>query len=333
MTKPKGLFILEPSSFEMIYGPDERRDIHALVDIPDRAFSAKEIAGCANMLREADVIFSGWGAPRLDAEFLDMAPDLKAFFYGAGSVKYILTDEFWQRNIAITSAVTANAIPVAEYAHAQIILSLKRVWWFMRETHRLGAYPASPLEILGAYDSTVGLLSLGTIGRMVCKRLAQSNVHLIAYDPLIPPEQARALNVELVSKEELFQRSDVISIHTPWLKETEGMVNRRLLRMMKKGAVLINTARGALINEPDLIEVLQSRPDLMALLDVTHPEPPQKGSPFYSLPNVLLTPHLAGSVNRECRRMGRLMVEEVRRFLEGRPLRWQLTRDRSLISA
>ena len=336
MTKPKGLFILDPSYFDTIYGPAERRDIHALLDIPDRAYSSEEAVACPGLLQETEIIISGWGGPLLTQEFLVLVPNLKAFFYGAGTLKCSVTDVFWEKNIPITSAATANAVPVAEFAHAQIILSLKRVWWYMRELRRIEEWPpmsSSKAKVPGGYGSTVGLFSLGVIGRMVSEKLKQNELHVLAYDPFVSAEDAAELGVELVSMEELFQRSDVVSIHAPWLKETEGIIGKRLLSLMKREATLINTARGALINEAEMVEVLQSRPDLFVLLDVTHPEPPPKGSPLYKLPNVALTPHIAGSVTNECRRMGRLTVNEIERFLSGRPLQWQVLPEMTKVSA
>ena len=91
----------------------------------------------------------------------------------------------------------------------------------------------------------------------------------------------------------------------------------------------INTSRGAVVHETEMIEELTKRPDILAVLDVTHPEPPAEGSPLYTLPNVILTPHMAGSIGPECRRMGRYMVEELQRYCAGQPLRWALTREQA----
>ena len=130
-----------------------------------------------------------------------------------------------------------------------------------------------------------------------------------------------------MSLEELFCTCDVVSLHTPNLPQTRGMITGGLLRSMKPGATFVNTARGAVVREAEMVEVLRERPDLWALLDVTDPEPPVEGSPLYSLPNVLLTPHIAGSLGPECRRMGRYMVDELRRYLAGEKLRWQVTKE------
>jgi phosphoglycerate dehydrogenase-like enzyme len=125
----------------------------------------------------------------------------------------------------------------------------------------------------------------------------------------------------------------VVSLHTPWLPETEGLVNAALLRSMIPGSTLINTARGAIINESDLITVLGERADMQVILDVTHPEPPANGSPLYQLPNVLMTPHIAGSIDRECARMGMTMIDECARILSGEPPRYAISREKSLLMA
>ncbi len=127
--------------------------------------------------------------------------------------------------------------------------------------------------------------------------------------------------------EEVFARCDVVSLHAPHLKETEGMITGRHLRSMQPGATFINTSRGAVVREGEMIDALREWPDLCAVLDVTAPEPPAADSPLYDLTNVVLTPHIAGSMHGECRRMGRYMLEELRRYLRGEPLLWRIDRE------
>jgi len=333
MTKPKGIYILDPNIFDTIYGSKERRELQQLLDIPDRVFSADEAKNCPALLEDVEVIFSSWGGPRLDAPFMTQVPRLKAFFYGAGSVRSIVTDEFWEKNIPITSAASANAIPVAEFTHAQIMLSLKRLWWCMRETQRMGSWPDSRWDVPGAYGSTVGIVSLGLIGRMVREKLRSSDVQVLAYDPYISTETAESLDVKMVSLKELFSHSDVVSVHTPLLKATEGIIGRELLLSMKKNATFINTARGMLVKEEEMLEVLQERADLFAVIDVACSEPPEKGSLLYSLPNIVMTPHISGSIRTECGRMGRFMVEELKRYLHGEPFIYQVSPQMAMISA
>ena len=165
------------------------------------------------------------------------------------------------------------------------------------------------------------------IGRLVAERLKTHDLEVLAYDPFVNQEKANALclGVRMVSLEELFATCEVVSLHAPNLPETRGMISTTLLASMKFGATFVNTARGAIVDEVGLVETLQSRPDLCAVLDVTYPEPPVEGSPLYTMPNVVLTPHIAGSLGDECYRMGQFAIEECRRFLAGRELLWSVS--------
>jgi len=324
--KPTALYILDPGNFEVIYGPVEQTAIAGQVQLLGAPLARQKCAEYPAQLREVELIFSGWGAPVMDEKFLAAAPKLKAVFYGSGSIRSFVTEAFWNRGIVITSAYAANAIPVVEYTVAVILLSLKHFWRHAAAAKSQNRSSRST-PVPGAYRSTVGVVSLGMIGRQVCERLLAHDVRVLAYDPFATPAQAAALNVELCPLAEVFQRADVVTLHTPWLKETEGLITGAHFAAMKPGATFINTARGAIVRETELVEVLTRRPDLQAVLDVTYPEPPKPGSPLYTLPNVVLTPHIAGSMDNECRRMGHYMVEELSRYLAGQPLKWQITRE------
>jgi phosphoglycerate dehydrogenase-like enzyme len=322
----KGLFVLGPGNFERIYSPADQQRIRQQVEIYAPPQTANDVIANRAILQDADVIFSGWGGPRMDTDFLNAAPNLKAVFYGAGSIRSLVTDAFWGHGIIITSAAAANAIPVAEFTLAQIILSLKRAWFYVLEGKRSGQWVARQ-PVPGAYGSTVGLISLGLIGRRVAELLRPFDVRVIAYDPFFSAQAVADLGVELVSLDEVFSRADVVSLHTPWLPETVGIITGAHFAQMKHNSTFINTARGAIVREDEMIAVLQQRPDIYALLDVTYPEPPAAGSPLYSLPNVILTPHIAGSLDAECWRMGHYMVEELERYLKGEPLRYAITQE------
>ncbi len=278
----------------------------------------------AEPLSTTDVIISTWGMPGLDADFLKAAPALKAVFYAAGSVKGFVTRECWDRGIVVSSAWAANGIPVAEYSLGTILLSLKRFWHFSRMSREGGS--SRDLHVPGAYHSKVGLVSLGAVGRATARMLHPLEVVLLGHDPFLPGEQAAELGISLVSLQELFRECDVISLHAPWIPATERMITGELISSMKEGATLINTSRCAVIAEDEMIEVLRRRPDLSAVLDVTWPEPAAQDSPLRSLPNVVLTPHIAGSLQRECARMGSWMADELQRFVAGEPLRYGINR-------
>ncbi|MEZ4735939.1 MAG: hydroxyacid dehydrogenase [Caldilineaceae bacterium] len=331
-SKFKGIFLLNTDAYDKIYGPAQRAALARAVDLYAPPQTTQSVAENPAILHDAELIFSGWGMPRMDEAFLAHTPNLKAVFYGAGSIKSCTTDAFWARNIPITSSYAANAVPVAEFTLAQILLCLKKTWQHALAIKLDSAYH-SKLRVPGGYGSTVGIISLGMIGRMVCRHLQRFDLKVLAYDPFVQPTDAAALGVELCSLEEIFQRADVVSLHTPWLPETVGLITGAHLAAMKEGATFINTARGAVVCEAEMIAVLQQRFDLLAVLDVTYPEPPAAGSPLYTLPNVILTPHIAGSMDAECQRMGQIVVEELTRFLASEPLQWSITREQAAVMA
>lgn len=271
------------------------------------------------VLEGVDVLITGWGAPVLDANLLSRAPRLRAVLVAAGSVRHLTTPEFWARGITVVSAAAANAVPVAEFSLAQILLGLKQVHRLTREVALDRAFPHDP-RVPGGYGSRVGLFGLGQIGRLVAEHLRHFDVEVLACDPVIGPAAARELGVRLTGIEELFGTCDVVSVHAPLLPETEGLVGAQLVSLLPEGATLINTARGAVLDERAVTGVLRDRPDLTAVLDVTWPEPPEPSSPLFTLPNVLLTPHLAGAMGRERARLGELVRDELRRLVRGEPL-------------
>ena len=325
--KPKTLYILNESSFEKIYGPEEQAAIAEMCDVFAPVQTRQSIAENPAILKDVEFIFSGWGGPLFDKAFLDNAPNLRAVFYGAGSIRAMMTPEFWARNITITSSWCANAVPVSEVTLAEILLSLKLAWRRIFTIKREKSYANARYDCPGIYKSTVALISLGMIGRKVAKLLQAFDLKVIAYDPFAKQADAEELGVELVSLADAFKRADVVSLHTPWLKETEKMITEAHLRSMKQNATFINTSRGAIVDEPALYKVLADRPDLTAVLDVTYPEPPPADSPLYTLENVVLTPHIAGSLSGECRRMGQYAIDECRRYLKGEKLLYKVTQE------
>ncbi|MFO7611155.1 MAG: hydroxyacid dehydrogenase [Clostridia bacterium] len=340
--KKKAIYILDENAFDKIYGCDERSRISDLVDICADPLTAGMAREKPDLLSDCEIIISGWGGPCIDKCFLQKAPRLEAVFYGAGSIRGIVTPDFWDFGIIITSSWAANAIPVAEYTFAQIILCLKNAFAlnkiycndfipsegsFKQSFQRHTGYFEEGKMLHGAYGTTVGIISLGMIGRMVCERLSSLDVRIVAYDPYADRDYAKSKGIELLSLEDLFKFCHVISLHAPWLPATEKMINKEHFQSMMPGAAFINTARGAIVDEAAMIEVLLERQDLTAVLDVTHPEPPGAGSKLYSLENVFLTPHIAGSVDDECRRMGKYTVDELERYINGEKLKYRITKD------
>jgi phosphoglycerate dehydrogenase-like enzyme len=322
-------FILGASAFADIYGEESLRSISPPARLLAPPCTASQLqAAPPSWLADVEVLFTGWDAPRLDGELLARMPRLRAVFYGAGSIRPIASDALWERGIVVASAAALNAQPVVEFTLGAILLSFKRAWHHARlvRTER-GYEPLRALPVPTGWGATVGLVSLGLIGRRVAEQLRAYDVRVLAHDPLLPADQWAELGATPASLADIFDRADIISLHTPLLPETVGFIDAGLLGRLRPGATLINTARGGLIRENDLVAALLARPDVQAILDVTDPEPPVRESPLYDLPNVFLTPHIAGSIGAECRRMGRAMVDEFHRYVRGDPLHHRVTRE------
>jgi len=324
--RPKGIYILDEDPYDMIYAPRERAAIAELIDLHPLRLDNNTWQDALDVLTEVEVIMSGWGMVNMDEAFLKAVPNLKHVFYGAGSVRYFYSQAALETDIGISSAWQANAIPVIEFSHAAILLSLKKIWRCNRMLQESRTWK-KPIPIPGAFRSTVGLVSLGVIGRGVAERLKSHDLTVTAYDPYLSDSEADKLGITKVSLEQLFSESDIISLHTPLLPATRGMVTRELLLSMKPNASLLNTSRGGIIDEAALVDVLRERQDVDAFIDVIIDEEDCSANPIFDLPNAFLTPHIAGSIDNECQRMGEYMLDELKCYLAGEPLKYLVTRE------
>ncbi|MEI5102529.1 hydroxyacid dehydrogenase [Streptomyces sp. PmtG] len=270
------------------------------------------------VLARVELLVTGWGCPPLDASVLAAAPRLRAVVHTAGSVREHITDACWRRGVAVSSAAAANALPVAEYTVAMILLTGKRVLERARSftAERRREDPMRTPRAIGNYGRTVGILSASHIGRGVIERLRPYDMEVLLHDPYVDAREAAALGVRAVGLQDLFTDSDTVSVHTPLLPATRGLVSRELLASMRRDAVLINTARGAVVDQDALTEVVTAG-RIRAVLDVTEPEVLPPGHPLWDCANVLLTPHLAGSQGNEWCRLSDLAVSEVARWAAG----------------
>jgi phosphoglycerate dehydrogenase-like enzyme len=278
-------------------------------------------------LADVEVVLGHWGCPRLDADALAKLRGLRLFAYAAGSVKEggTVTPDVFDRGITVTTGAAINAVPVAEYTLAVILLANKGAF-LARERLRDGDGPEASPDPVGNVDKRVGIVGASRTGRRLVELLRPFALEVVVHDPYLADDDATELRVEPVTIDELLRTSDVVTIHAPLTPETEGLIGAPELAAMKDGAVLINTARGRLVETTDLeAELATGR--ISAVLDVTWPEPLDPGSPLLRLPNAFVTPHVAGSMGSELRRLTDAAIDEVARYVRGEPPAHAITAD------
>lgn len=321
MTRPVVAITIGQAHYRRMFSAAALEDLAAAADVVhhpgDEPASQQELL---SVLASADACITGWGVAQLDADVVAAAPRLGHMAHMGGSVKRFVSDAVWARGIRVTSAAITLARDVAETTLGLMIVGRKRIWPLGHHVRDGGWRDSSAWDQWDARElhrSTVGLVGAGNVGRHVIDLLSPFSVTVLVADPYLSDEEAESLGVERVVLAELMERSDVVSIHAPDTAQTRHMVGADELRRLGDGAVLINTARGGIIDEAALIDEL-STGRIFAFLDVTDPEPPAPDSPLRHLENVVVTPHIAGCIDN-CHRMGELAVEEVRRYLAGEP--------------
>ncbi|MFI8891189.1 hydroxyacid dehydrogenase [Streptomyces paradoxus] len=317
---PRAVFAMDPVHLPLLFPPPLMERLRRTADI-DPGLVVRDFADPAGAaaLASTQVLITGWGCPHLDAGVLAAAPGLGAVLHAAGSVRSLVGEALWEHGVKVSSAVTGNALPVAEYTLAMILLLGKDTFDHRERFRRTHTYPG-PAETAatGNLGRRVGVIGASRVGRRLLELLRPFDLTVLLHDPYVSPAEAAALGAESLSLEDLLRHSDIVSLHAPDIPATHHMLDRDRLALVRDGGVLVNTARGALVDHEALTDELVSG-RLNAVLDVTDPEPLPAGSPLYHLPNVFLTPHIAGSLGNELERLGRIVVEELERLAAGVP--------------
>lgn len=316
--RPNLVLAMRPDVLDLVLPAPLRARLDTLATVhPDLVTDFA--AAPPDVLAATAVLLTGWGCPPLDTAVLARTPRLAVVLHAAGSVKGHVRPEVWQRGITVSSAADANAAPVIEFTLATIWLAARRTLGTAADYTR-GRLPTYA-DRRGADGAVVGVIGASRIGRGVITRLlaAPADFRVLLADPYVSPAQATALGVELVTLDDLCRTSDIVTVHAPDLPETHHLLNAHRLRLLKNGAALINTARGRLIDTAALThECTTGRLD--AYLDVTEPEPLPPTHPLHTLPNVLLTPHIAGCQGTEVQRLGSYALDELTRWTHHAPL-------------
>lgn len=320
--RPKLAFAYDPVYTERVFAPEQLSRLAGRCELLSLDPMLRlDTPGARALLAETEILVTAWGAPQIDAATLAAAPNLKLIAHAAGSVKYFIAPEVVAA-VTVTTASAANAVPVAEFTLAAILFANKRVLEF-RDIYRserahLRKHPLMASNI-GNYRKIIGIIGASRIGLKTIELLAPFDFDVLLCAERTTPEQAAALGAELVELDELMARSDVVSLHEPALPSTRGLIDARRLGLMRDGTTFINTARGSIVDQTALQRELVSG-RIYAVIDVTEPEVLEATSPLYDLPNLLLTPHIAGAAGVERERLGTMIVDEIIRYTAGEPL-------------
>ena len=241
-------------------------------------------------LSVADAVIAG--GERITASILDRLPRLRVIARNGVGYDRVDIPAATARKVVVTITPTAVHEAAAEHALALLFAVSKNIIVGDRAT-RAGQWPRDLIEPIRG--KTIGILGLGRIGRSMAVRSAALGMTVIAHDPIPDEGFAQEHNIQLVDFDTLVARCDVLTIHCPNTSDTVGMIDRNVFEKMKPNAILINTARGPIVNESDLIAALRDGTIKAAGLDVYEVEPPAKDNPLFELDNVVLTPHSAGA--------------------------------------
>lgn len=302
MEKRKVLCIPTESHIKRVFRKETLERLKRRFDVTfnekGRDYTSEEVA---DKIEGFDGLITGWGSPPLTEPVFENADRLRIIAHSAGSIRHILSRDIVQRyilprKICVCNAVKAIAYNVAESTIGLLIMTSRR---FLDHVNSIREKPvwrdtAIPWNTQTLNGSTVGIVAASTVGREVIRLLQPFDVEILVYDPYLSEWEAGRLNVKKTTLEELFKRADFVTVHVPVTEETIHMINGRHLKLLRDGAVLVNTSRGKVIDHEALLKECETG-RIMVALDVTDPEPLPPNSPFRKLKNVIITPHISGA--------------------------------------
>ena len=324
------LVAITPQLYHDLFDPDADNALRDLVEVTfpttERNLTEAELA---QLLPGHALVLTGWGTPTFSAAVRAAATDLKLVAHSAGSIKKLLPPPVFEQGIAVTHAAAAIAPAVAEMTVLLILLSLRQAHQLDRQMKAGTPWAEAKSAGMGqeVAGQRVGVVGAGYTGRELCWRLNGLRAEVLVYDPYLTPQRAAELGVTKVERlNDLFRDCPIITMQAPPTAETARMVGAEQLALLRDGGIFINTARSLTVDQEALLAEFQSG-RIHGALDVFDEEPLPVDSPFRRLENVIITPHIAGASQQARRRQGRYIVDEIRRFLQEKPLHFAVTRD------
>ena len=307
--------------------PQARAYLEARFDVVynplDRHLKAEEIALYAE---DAEILMTGWGNPYMDAKTLENT-SIRFIAHTGGSVADYVSPEIYDLGIPVISGNDLYAESVAEGVVGYMMLALRKMPDYIEDT-RKGNWQSNTLPPTeGLLGQTVGLVGMGAITKNLIRMLQPFGVRLKLYSGYpIDPEYLEQNNATQASLEEIFSTCKIVSIHSALNERTKGMITKAHFDLLQDGAVFINSARGAIIREEEMIEALQEN-RFRAVLDVYCKEPLDPSSPLRSLKNVYCMPHMGGPTGDRSPIITMRLVDDIVGYLDGKPLKYAISRE------
>jgi len=319
----KIMILIDTNIQSRILGKEDYERLAAIgeLHIYDRKdFSDKEYL--IDFVKGANLLILSWGSPKLEKAILDVCPDLRGVIYGAGTLRYIMTDAFLKSGIPITDSKIVDSRSVAVTTLGIAITACKGLYTLPNDI-KSGLWRENGHTIKDFYKIKIGVIGASYVGSYFVELLQAFDVEVYVYDPTKSAEQIQKMGATKKELNELLSECDVISLHAPSLPETENMINKTNLTLIRDGAIFINTARGPLVNEEDLIEEC-SKNRFLAFLDVFNNEPLEIENPLRTFPNVICTPHIAGTFTNGMQAIGVHICEEAERLIRGERMKCEV---------
>lgn len=318
---------ITPSLYTALWEGENHENLSALATLrfqeQEERISEEELT---DLIQDCEVAISGWGTPAFSPRVLDAAPHLRVIAHSAGTIKRLLPPEVFERGITVVHAAAAIAPAVAEMTLLLMLMCCRDVHHLDRQMKEGVRWPQTEMLGLELTGSRVGVIGAGHTGRNVIRLLHAFGIDIWVYDPYLSADRARDLGVRSVALAELMAHCPIITVQAPPTRETYHMIGPDLLALIQDGALFINTARSHVVDADALYASLREN-RYQAALDVFDTEPLPVDSRLRSLPNVTLTPHIAGKSENARKRQGALIVDELRRYARGEPLTQQVTLD------
>lgn len=325
--KPKVLMAVNPQLREEIFGDETLQKLESFADVTYHQgpgnMDSKELHAT---IPEFEGLITCWDSPKITPEIIGKALKLRIISHSAGSVRSYLCEEVFDRGICVTNASSAIAVSVAETTIGLIICSLRYLFDYndhLRRCQRSRPDYDPAHELTGR---TVGIVGMGEVGKRVVGLLKPFHCEILVHDPYKTGEQIEEVGGIPCSLDEVMSRSDIVSVHAPKIPQNRHMISRELLGKLHDGALIVNTARGELIDEEALIDEAKSG-RIRCALDVFEGDARQVANELKGVQNVVLTPHIAGRTVESRRRQGDIIVEDIGLFFNGENPKNLVTRE------